>query len=419
MIPANQQGSPARVEHLMRLTLFVYFLGFGIFLPYFSPFLMAQGFNPQEVGFLLAAVMASKVIGPPLLGWWVDHHNRILPAMRLMALASILLFLLIFALKLTQAPLGFWLVVLGLFGLAWQPLLSQLDVLTLRLVAGRAQVYSSLRAWGSIGFIVSSVGLGFIINGLTPAAQSVWIAGLLITALLGLWLLLQRLQEPTAQLSPGLASWALAESEPRFWQKLHNPALIGFLVMQFLVNVAHGVYYAFFSVYLAEQGYSSAAIGLLWALGVVAEIILFFVLPRFLNRFSYTHLFAIALGLMALRWLLIGTQIESLGWILFAQVLHAASFGLTHAVGIAVIHQQFTGRLQSRGQAVFSGFSYGGGAAVGLMLAGWLWTQFGAVASFLVMSLVSVAAGLMLLTCHRLVSAADARPTDDRIEQGV
>lgn len=418
-MPTHQQGTQAGNEHVMRLTLFVYFLGVGIFLPYFSPFLLAQGFNPQEVGFLLAAVMASKVIGPPLLGWWVDHHNRILPALRLMTIASILLFSLVFVLKSTQASFGFWLVTLGLFGLAWQPLLSQLDVLTLRLVAGRPQVYSSLRAWGSIGFIVSSVGLGFMINGLTPAAQSVWISSLLMVALLGLWLLLQGLQEPIAQPSPDFAALVLAESRPRFWQKLQNPALMGFLVMQFLVNVAHGVYYAFFSVYLAEQGYSSGAIGLLWALGVVAEIILFFVLPRFLHRYSYTHLFAIALGLMALRWVLIGTQIDSLGWILFAQILHAASFGLTHAVGIAVIHRQFTGRMQSRGQAVFSGFSYGGGSAVGLMLAGWLWTYWGATASFLMMSLISIAAGFMLLTCHRLVSAADARPTDDRIEQGV
>ncbi|MGC8698409.1 MAG: MFS transporter, partial [Halothiobacillus sp.] len=274
-------------------------------------------------------------------------------------------------------------------------------------------------AWGSIGFIVSSVGLGLIINGLAPNVQSFWIAGLLMVALLGLWVLLQRLAEPAAQPAPHRALRDSTEFGSSFWQKLQNPALIGFLVMQFLVNVAHGVYYAFFSVYLAEHGYSGGAIGLLWALGVVAEIILFFVLPKFLTRYSYSRLFAIALGLMALRWALIGTQIDALGWILFAQVLHAASFGLTHAVGIAVIHQQFTGRMQSRGQSIFSGFSYGGGAAVGLMLAGLLWTHLGAQTAFLMMSLVSLGAGMMLFTCHRLVSAAHVRPTDDRIEQGV
>ncbi len=415
----NQPNGQTRDEHVMRVTLFVYFLGFGIFLPYFSPFLIAQGFSPQEVGFLLAAVMASKVIGPPLLGWWVDHHNRILPALRLMTLLSILLFSLIFVLKFTQAPLGFWLLVLGLFGLAWQPLLSQLDVLTLRLVAGRAQVYSSLRAWGSIGFIVSSVGLGFVLNGLTPAAQARWIAGLLIAALIGLWLLLLRMQEPSALAEPNTPPSASAGGDTRFWRRLQNPALIGFLWLQFLVNVSHGVYYAFFSVYLAAQGYSSGAIGLLWALGVVAEIVIFFVMPRFLTHVSLARLLAVALALMALRWALIGTQIDSLFWILVAQLLHAASFGVTHAVGIAVIHQQFTGRMQSRGQAIFSGFSYGGGAAVGLMLAGWLWANWGATSAFLAMSVLSVAAGLMLFTCHRLVSAAQVQPSDDRIEQGV
>jgi PPP family 3-phenylpropionic acid transporter len=416
---AKQPHAQTRDEHVMRLTLFVYFLGFGVFLPYFSPFLLAQGFSPQEVGFLLAAVMASKIIGPPLLGWWVDHHNRILPALRLMTLVSISLFAMIFVLKFTQAAFGFWLLVLGLFGLAWQPLLSQLDVLTLRLVAGRAQVYSALRAWGSIGFIVSSVGLGFIVNGLTPAAQAGWIAGLLMVALLGLWLLLQLLHEPAPPSWPERAPCYSTEFGDSFWQKLQHPALIGFLLMQFLVNVSHGVYYAFFSVYLAEQGYSSGAIGLLWALGVVAEIILFFVMPKFLLHISQARLLAVALALMAVRWVLIGTQIDALFWILIAQLLHAASFGVTHAVGIAVIHQQFTGRMQSRGQAIFSGFSYGGGAAVGLMLAGWLWTHLGAMSSFLMMSLLSLAAGLMLFTCHRLVSLAPVTPTDDRIEQGV
>ncbi|MHB8920434.1 MAG: MFS transporter [Halothiobacillus sp.] len=405
-----------RAENVMRLTLFMYFLGFGIFLPYFSPFLIAQGFNPQEVGFLLAAVMLSKVIGPPLLGWWVDHHNRLIPALRVMALVAIALFSLIFVLKLAHAPFLFWAVLLGLFGLAWQPLLSQLDVLTLRLVAGRAQVYSSLRAWGSIGFIVSSVGLGWAINGMAPAQQAGWIPGLLLAALVGLLALLMRLQEPQ---SPAISPTMATDSPQDFWRQLRRPAMLGFLVMQFLVNVAHGVYYAFFSVYLSEQGYSTGVIGLLWALGVVAEIVLFFMLPKFLLRFSLSGLLAVAIGLMALRWALIGTLIDSLGWLLFAQILHAASFGLTHAVGIAVIHQQFTGRLQSRGQSIFSGFSYGGGAAVGLMLAGWLWSNVGATQSFLMMSFVSLAAGLMLLTCHRLVSQAHAVETDDRIEQVV
>lgn len=385
----------------MRLTLFVYFLGFGIFLPYFSPFLLAQGFRPEQVSQLLAAVMAAKIVAPPLLGWWIDHSNRLMPVLRTMSWLAVLLFMLVIVLMVTAAPFVWWLGVLGLFGLVWQPILSQLDVLTLRLVAGRSHVYSSLRAWGSIGFIVTAVGMGWILDRTAVPYQSALMTGLLLLALFGLALLLVKMPEPAM---PTRSRQIESASTEDFWHQFRQPALLGFLLMQFLINVAHGVYYAFFSIYLAQHGYSTTVIGLLWALGVVAEIVLFFVLPRFLVRFSVVWVLAVALGLMAARWLMIGALVDSLVWLLIAQILHAASFGLTHAVGVATIHQHFTGRAQARGQAVFSGFSYGGGAALGLLLAGWLWVYLGPKLAFDMMALVTLAAGGLLFTCRSLVA---------------
>lgn len=392
----------------MRLTLFVYFLGYGIFLPYFSPFLLAQGFRPEQVGQLLAAIMAAKIVAPPLLGWWIDHSNRLMPVLRSMSWLATLLAGLVGVLVATQASFVWWLVVLGVFGLVWQPILSQLDVLTLRLVVGRSHVYSALRAWGSIGFIVSAVGFGWLLDSTPKAQQSVLLIGLLLVCLLGMALLLSRMPEPAHQTAaPHQAPRLTAD----FWHQFRQPALFGFLLMQFLINVAHGVYYAFFSIYLAQHGYSTGVIGLLWALGVVAEIVLFFVLPNFMRRVSVVILLAIALLLMALRWIMIGTLVDSLAWLLLAQLLHAASFGLTHAIGVATIHEHFTGRAQARGQAVLSGFSYGGGAALGLLLAGWLWVQMGPRAAFLVMTLVTLMALVLLGFCRRLV--ARVRPDDE------
>lgn len=384
----------------MRLTLFVYFLGFGIFLPYFSPFLLAQGFRPEQVGQLLAAVMAAKIVAPPILGWWIDRSNRLMPVLRSMSWLAVLLCALIVVLVVADAAFLWWLVVLGVFGLVWQPILSQLDVLTLRVVVGRSHVYTALRAWGSIGFIVSAVGLGWLLDSAGAAHRSTLTIGLLLLSLLGMAMLLSRMPEPVAHADAGGDD---VRSSGDFWHQFRQPALLGFLLMQFLINVAHGVYYAFFSIYLAQHGYSAGVIGLLWALGVVAEIILFFVLPRFMRRVSVVALLAVALGLMALRWILIGTLVDSLAWLLFAQVLHAASFGLTHAIGIATIHQHFTGRAQARGQSVLAGFSYGGGAASGLLLAGWLWAQMGPQSAFMAMSLVTLAAAGLLWICRDLV----------------
>lgn len=368
----------------MRAILFVYFLSFGIFLPYFSPFLAAQGFSAAQVGILLSAVMFAKVIGPLLLGWWVDHRGKILPSLRFSTMASVALVLAMGLLIDRSASLGWWLVFLLVFGLVWQPILSQLDVLTLRRVGEDSHEYSAIRAWGSIGFIVSSVGLGWIIQA-WPSAQNFWVLGGIGLSLMGLSWLLWRTPEPrpAARVEATQLSW---------WLLLTQRPMLSFLAMQFLVNVAHGVYYAFYSIYLEAHGYSPGMIGLLWALGVVAEIILFVFLPRFLPRMALSSLFFLALSLMALRWLMIGFGVDSVPLLIAAQWLHAASFGLTHAVGVTVMNQQFTGSLQARGQAVYSGLSYGGGAAVGLLLAGGLWATVGARASFIGMAALSLLA---------------------------
>lgn len=399
----------------MRRVLFVYFLGFGVFLPFFGPFLKAQGFDAPQVGELLAAVMLAKIFGPLLLGWWVDRCNRVLPALRGAAVFSVLLFGVVIGLAIFSAPFALWFVVLLLFGLVWQPILSQLDVLTLRLVADDSNAYSAIRAWGSIGFIVASVGLGWMINGFDEYKTAL-IAGSMWGSLIGLLILLLLMPEPKTSQTPSAQS---AQFWPAFWRHLHRPPMLGFLSMQFLVNVAHGVYYAFFSIYLDSKGYSAGIIGLLWALGVVAEIVLFFVLPRFLGRFALSTLFLWAIGLMALRWVMIATLIDSLFWLLLAQLLHAASFGLTHAVGIAVMHQQFPGAMQARGQAIFSGLSYGGGGAAGLLLAGFLWAHIGATGAFLSMTLVSVLAGVLWLTCRRLMDNAPTFAPGEVLTDGV
>jgi len=55
---------------------FFYFATLGIFIPYWSLYLKALGFNAVEIGELMAMVMASKLIAPYLLGWLSDHIQK-------------------------------------------------------------------------------------------------------------------------------------------------------------------------------------------------------------------------------------------------------------------------------------------------------------------------------------------------------
>ena len=85
-----------------------------------------------------------------------------------------------------------------------------------------------------------------------------------------------------------------------------------------------------------------------------------------------------------LRWLLIAGYADRTVLIVFAQTLHAASFGLYHAVAIFMIHQLFTGSHQGRGQALYSSMSFGAGGAVGSLASGFLWISVGPQATYLV-----------------------------------
>jgi len=376
----------------IRLGYFAFFLGLGIYLPYFSPYLIEQGFGPDTVGAMLAMVMAAKLVAPPLLGWLVDHSGRVIGWLVVAAGISALLAVGLGLLGLTDAGLLGWMALLLAFGFFWQPLLSQMDVAALRLTGPEPQRYPALRAWGSIGFIVASVGLGALIDRVGLG----WVPWMMAATLVVLVGVLLRVPEPGVPPHDAATPVSIRA-------RLKEPAILGFFAGSFLINLSHGVYYAFFSVHLAELGYSATAIGLLWALGVVAEIVLFFLLPGIRNRFAPLGLLLIAIALMALRWWLIGYQADVLAWLLFAQLLHAASFGMTHAVGIWVIDHQFPGRSHARGQAILSAVSYGGGAALGLYLAGVLWGTVGAGIAFAAMTAASLLALAIMWASRRVI----------------
>lgn len=178
---------------------------------------------------------------------------------------------------------------------------------------------------------------------------------------------------------------------------LRQPQVIAFFVICFLVQLSHGPYYTFYSVMMQELGYTRSEIGLLWALGVLAEIVLFILMPRLLQRFSIRGIMLTSLMLCVLRWGLTGIWPEQLPVMLFAQLLHAATFGSLHAVGIALVQHYFGMATQGRGQALFSSLGFGAGGALGAILSGQLWNSWGQASFLLAASAAAVAIVLTLI----------------------
>jgi len=353
---------------------FFFFAALGVFVPYWPLYLKSLNFSAIEIGELMAIVMGSKILAPYLLGWLSDHLQK-----RLIIIQVSLLFTVAaFAAVLTYQSYWWFVVVMTVFGFFWNASLPLFEALTLDHLAGNTSRYSHIRLWGSIGFIISVAALPLIIDE----------NGIVLLPLLMLSLLIAN-GISSLLVNDKVESVLQVESADIF-EVLKKPIVIALLLACALQSLSHGAYYTFFSIYLEDHGYSRSMTGLMWALGVLAEVILFIVVYRLFHRFSTYRLFAFALLVTSLRWVILALMIDSFAFLVLSQLLHAASFGLFHATAISLTHQLFPGRLHARGQALYAGISFGLGGAVGNLLSGYTWDSMGSTWTFLASALIAL-----------------------------
>ncbi|HCB14645.1 MAG TPA: MFS transporter [Gammaproteobacteria bacterium] len=357
-----------------------YFATLGVLLPYWGLYLLALGFQPARIGELLAIAQVTKLIAPNLWGWLGDRTGQRIRIVRWACLATALCFAGVY---IADGSYGRLALVTLLFSFFWNAALPQFEAVTLNHLGEHVHRYSRVRLWGSVGFIGAAVGMG-------PVVEN-WGVATVPAALLGLFaaLWLNSLAVPESVQAP--------DSYPTrpIGQVLRQPAVIAFFTVCFLNQAAHGPYYGFFSLYLETFGYSRELIGLMWGLGVAVEVGMFIFMHRLLPRFGPRRLLLAALIMAALRWLLIGHFAADLPILLFAQTLHAFTFGVFHAASIHLVHQFFPGALQGRGQALYSSLSFGAGNAVGSLAAGYLWEGLGPAMMFDLAAALAILGGLV------------------------
>jgi PPP family 3-phenylpropionic acid transporter len=354
---------------------FFYFASLGALIPYWGLYLKSLGFDITAIGNLMAIIMATKIISPNIWGWIADHTGRRMGIVRIGSLCAALAFAGVFFQD------GFvWLaIVMMLFSFFWNAALPQFEATTFYHLGEQIHRYSSVRLWGSIGFIVAVWGLGGVMEGqgiqLLP-----WILFGLFAAI---WI--------NSLLVPEEAAGHLPLDHSPLSKILSQPQVVGLLLVCFLAQAGHGPYYTFYSIHMKAYDYSLGLIGGLWALGVIAEVGVFLLMHRLVPKYGLRNLLLISLLLAVMRWLLIGLFPEHLAVMLLAQCLHAATFGVYHAAAIQLIHTYFKGKHQGKGQALYSSLSFGAGGAVGSLYSGYVYEYFGALPMFV------IAAGLSLL----------------------
>ena len=296
---------------------FFYFALLGCISPYWALFLDGRGYSAVEIGELMALFGLVRMVAPNVWGALGDYTGRRMALLRLGCGICFIIFANIFW---VDGFLAMALLMIG-YGFFWAAVLPQFEVVTLNYLKERTDDYSKIRIWGSLGFVVMVLALGWLFNFVSVSILPVFMLTLLLAILLSS--LMVRSEKRTEKEVGG----------PGFLALLLRPSVMAFLLAAFLMQFSHRVF----------------------------------------RHISYKIVLIFSLFLAALRWYLTAHFAEVLWVLVLAQLTHAATFGAMHAVSMHYIHRFFKGRHQGQGQALFSSLTYGAGGALGAYVSGFIW----------------------------------------------
>lgn len=344
------------------LFFFAYYGYVGVFSPYASLYFADRGLSATQIGILMSLMQVMRIFGPNVWGWVADQSRRRVLVLRLTSVAAALTFCGMFV---GQSFMFFFalMVTVNLFTSAQGPISEALMLSSMR---GDLTHYGRVRLWGSVGFIVLVTLSGYALDWQGIELMP-WIALLMLVMVTSVTFSLH--EEPATQ---------HAQPSNSVRELLSRKSVLSFFASTFLMIAAHSSLYVYYSLYLSDMGYSKSVIGLMWSLGVIAEILFFFYQAPLFRRFGVRKLMLFSLGIAVIRFLMIGWGAQSLAILLVAQVLHAATFGVHHSASVATLQRWFAGSLQARGQALYISISYGLGGTVGGLLLSACWDTFGA-----------------------------------------
>lgn len=384
-------ASPAVTKRFARRLAVVYGAVFGltgISLPYFPVWLKAVGVDVWWIGIITAMPALTRFTVLPFVTGFAERRRVLRQA--IVVLASLTSFGFLVVGQFHQ-PLPI-LLLFVLTACVWTPIIPMVDGYALKGVRQVGFDYGPVRLWGSAAFVVGALACGLLVD-IVSATRVIWVmaAMALIGALTSL-----RLQP--------LAAIPASGPQPRAAMLLRNPGFLAIIFTSALVQGSHATLYSFASIAWQQAGLGGVTVSLLWSLGVVAEIVVFAISPRF----TWSPVILVALGAASatLRWVLTAQHLP-LPLLALIQTTHGLTFGLTQVgvVGLLLRHVPAHVMASAQGYLV---------AATGIVMSsatiasGPLYAHYGERAYYVMSAMALVGAGLILFAGKRYRLSEDS-----------
>lgn len=358
---------------------FWYYAAIGAYTPYVGRWVVSMGHGGFMASAMIGLWYASRVFGPP--AWTAGLSRSPRPGMWLVYGCAIsLACFALFTLTRNTWPL---LAVMAGFGLFYNALLPQFEAMTLTALGAASHDYGRIRLWGSLGFLVVAGSYGWLLDRLGDGAFPWLCLPLLVAALLAAW--------PHRDERPPPPAAHLA-SAGHLWKRA---GVRRFLLMAMLAQAGFGTFYVFYTLHLQAHGHDGLHVGILWAIGVLAEIVMFWFVPGLIARFGAPRLLSLCLAVGTARWAATALWAGSFSIMAVTQLSHALSFAVFQACLMRMMAQYFPGARAAAGQGLLYGFSSGVGGTLGAAVAAVLWHYGGGQAAFLGGSALTACAWLL------------------------
>jgi PPP family 3-phenylpropionic acid transporter len=382
-IPIDTQAASRRFATRLALFYATLFGLVGTHLPFFPVWLKAIGIDPGWIGVITAVSAVTRFTALPFVTGLAERRQALRGALMITAFGCAIGLAIMGTQHQALAVLLVYIVTCCL----WTPMTPLADAYALRGVKRYGLNYGPLRLWGSAAFVVGALACGLLVD-LIAAKHLIWV--IVSVACLGALasLTLQPLDKPKP----------LAAATHNARALLRDPGFLAIIVTSALVQGSHAAYYTFASIAWQQAGLGGLTIAGLWALGVLAEIVLFAFSPRFRLPFSVLVVIAALSGVV--RWI-ITAQTPPIAILAIVQLAHGLTFGLTMVGTMGLLAQRVPGPVMARGQGYLAACT-GIVTSTASIASGVVYARYGEGVYYMMAAMAGTGALIMWLARHRL-----------------
>ena len=377
MMNVSRAASPHLGLRIMKVLYFVQFAAVGVFWTYITVYYRSIGLSGTQIG-LIGTL--STLVSIFSMTFWALLNDRFGETRKLLMLVAAGTGLCALGISAART-FGSIVVMACAYGVFASAIIPLLDSTTLGLLGDHPEQYGRQRIWGSIGYVVTTAALGFILErtGLHAmfAIYAIVVGCLVVTAT---WLPRQHIR---------LGSFSLHGLN----EMIHRPPWLVFAASIFLIGLGFSGISSFVSVTVKAMGGSDVLIGISWTLSAVSELPIMFFSAALLRRMGARQLLAIAFAMYTVR-MLIYAIMPTPTWVIGIHAVFGSGFGLYWVSAVNYANELAPAALKTTSQSLLTSMTSLANV-IGALMCGWLFDELGPPGLFAILAVFCLVATVM------------------------